>query len=91
MPALALFVAASPQCSTPPADRIFNKVRATMPYSLPNALAVSPDGRWIYCGEGGAMAYLDTHDPDGYLIDAPREPISKYGARPAAILLDEGP
>jgi len=90
--ALCAALLPAPQCSHPSEHRIFSEVRDSAPFSLPNALTVSPDGRYIYVGEGGAMAFLDTDAPGGagYTNAAPRVPISKFGARPAKILLDTG-
>ena len=85
--------ALSPQCPLPSENRIFDKVRTSFPMSVPNAMGVSDDGDWIYAGEGGSIAFLDTTLPNGggYGNVAERVPISRYGARPAKILFDPGP
>jgi len=82
---------AFPQCPLPSENRILDQFQTGFPFSVPNAMAVSADGRYIYCGEGGSIAILDTEaNPPVYDMTAPRPPISDFGARPAKILVDPG-
>ena len=78
------------QCAAPSEDRVLGQVRASFPFSLPNAFATSVEGQYIYCGEGGTLAVVDTLAGEVGYDDAPRIRISDYGPKPASMLFDPG-
>ena len=68
---------------------VFDRLVAVHPYSIPNAMAVGPGGRYVYVGEGGSLAIIDASLSDGF-ENAKRVPISSRGVKPANLIVDSG-
>ena len=66
------------------AAAIFREQVAVSPYSTLTAIGIGPNQRYLYSGEGGGLAIIDTVEATGFQ-DALRVPIGP-GVRPAEII-----
>lgn len=76
------------QAPIAPGERIFEDLHVTSSVSLPAAMAASPSGRYLYAGEGGVIAVLDTQVSGGMSNPIKAFQVSSLGIVPIAMRLD---
>ena len=82
--------AALPQSS---GDRLLEELVAVYPYSSGYTMTSTPDGNYLYAGEGCAVAVIhsdptDLNADDNYNIPIKRDPVGRTGVLPVKLLLD---
>ncbi len=76
------------QAPIAPGERIFEDLHVTSSASLPAAMAASPSGRYLYAGEGGMVAVLDTQATGGMSNPIKTFQVSSLGIVPIAMRFD---